>query len=130
LIIARLGNYKSYLGRFDRLLEAYDFIGDFSIVPITLNRIFGSSHMFIFDSYYSGGIIGFVFACLLVFAVVRECIPKWKINGYYWQFGFCFAIPFFVRLFTAGSGLPGIGATLGFSVALCLHTMPKVKPEL
>lgn len=120
MILARLQHTDSYSARVHRIAEAWDFLGDLSVAPITMNRMFGSSHMYIFDSYFAGGLFGFIFAMFFIFGVVLSSVPKSKIRDNAATVGFIFAFPLLVRLFTAGSGLPGIGATLCFSIAFYL----------
>lgn len=129
IIMTRLQNTESYTGRADRFLEAWEFFGKMSLAPITMVRDFSSPHMFIFDSYYSGGLIGMFFACVFLLTIITASLPRAKVRLDPAYLGFLFATPLLVRLFTAGSGLPGLGATLAFSVAITLNQLRREKGD-
>jgi len=118
ILFNRAMEVGSYGGRLERLDESIYYLGDLSFLPISGTREFGSSHMFIFDSYYSGGLVAFVFSIFIVISVICVCLPPRKIRFSATSLSFTLAYLFIVRLFTAGSGLPGIGASLGYSIAL------------
>lgn len=128
ILWTRLSQTQSYDARTDRLDEAVAYLGQYSLKPITMFREFSSPHMFIFDSYYSGGIFAFFVACIVATCVGAKCLPRGKIIFHPAHLAFVFAAPLFVRLFTAGSGLPGVGATFAFSVALALSAHLRAAP--
>ena len=120
LIVSRLTHVDSYGERMYRFHDAWNWFADLSFSPITMNRMYGSSHTFIFDSYYSGGILGFILSAVIIFTVVATSFPHTRARFEFRYLIFIFAFPLIVRMLTAGSGLPGFGATLCFSVALYL----------
>ncbi len=128
VIWTRMTQSDSYSGRAERLDEALLYLRDFSFEPISMFREFSSPHMFVFDSYYSGGVVAFILACFICLYVAIQCLPKGRIVLQPAHLGFVFAVPLLIRLFTAGSGLPGMGATFGFSVALALNALPRKSP--
>lgn len=118
ILVNRALEVESYDGRLERFAESLHYLDDLSFLPISGTREFGSSHMFIFDSYYSGGLVAFVFSIFIVVSVAWVCFPPRQIRFSESSLSFTLAYLFIVRLFTAGSGLPGIGASLGYSIAL------------
>lgn len=115
LIINRLSGTGSYEEREYRIEEALVLVDKLSISPIT-DRIYGSSHMFIFDTYYASGIIGLASALFLCCVLLIRSLPSSRLSLDLKNAKFLFGIPFLVRLFTAGSGLPGIGSTLCYAL--------------
>jgi hypothetical protein len=73
--------------------------------------------MFIFDSYFSGGMLGFISAFLIICSIFSMVFTKKLILVRKFPLPYLLVIPILVRFFTAGNGLPGIGAVLMFSVA-------------
>lgn len=113
----------SYEGRLDRLMEALQLL-DLSFAPQMSERMFHSSHMFLFDSYYAGGIIGFLMAAVVLLTLVKCALPPLVWTRSTMSIAFIFSFPILVRLFTVGNGLPGVAAILCFGVAsyyLCLE---------
>ena len=108
---------SSYTGRLARISEALNLLGQFKLTPISLQREFSSSHIFIFDSYFSGGLIGFLLALLIIFSMFFIMFPnKISLNDKI-PMTSLLILPIMVRFFTAGNGLPGIGSVLLFSIA-------------
>jgi|SaaInlStandDraft_1057018.scaffolds.fasta_scaffold04729_5 hypothetical protein len=107
----------SYDGRLLRLSEAWNLLAQFNFIPATNQRDFSSSHMFIFDSYFSGGMLGFISAFLIICSIFSMVFTKKLILVRKFPLPYLLVIPILVRFFTAGNGLPGIGAVLMFSVA-------------
>lgn len=129
ILLVRLTDVRSYSGRTERFAEAWNYFADLSFAPITMQRQFSSPHMFLFDTYYSGGLIAILFAGIIVACVLAASVPRRTIRYEPMHLAFVLAIPLLVRLFTAGSGLPGLGATLAFAVALALASAPRHQPE-
>ena len=115
LIMNRLSGTGSYEERGHRIKEALELVDKMSISPIT-ERIYGSSHMFIFDTYYASGAVGLVCALFLCFVLFIRSLPSNRLSLDLQNAKFLFGIPFLVRLFTAGSGLPGIGSSLCYAL--------------
>ena len=118
ILYARVVETESYSERVDRFSSSIEYLSQFPLSPVSVDREFGSSHMFPFDSLYNGGIISFFFAALLVLIILFHSL-RWK--GFRLsRHGAACSLSWllFVRLLTAGSGLPGLGATLGLAISL------------
>lgn len=118
LLFARIfESTSSYEGRLDRLTEALQLL-DVSFAPQMSERMFSSSHMFLFDSYYASGLIGFLLAAVVVLNMVKYALPPFVWSRSLVSLGFIFSFPILIRMFTVGNGLPGIAAALCFGVAM------------
>lgn len=113
IVLARVGQTQSTQSRVSYLNEGLDNLHRFGFSSTPVSQITGSSHSFIVDSGLSAGLLGFAAALALVVLILRAI---WQVSwhpGSYLLAGLSLALV--VRLFTAGSGLPGIGSFLAFS---------------
>lgn len=114
LLLERLSSTRSTDGRLGSMATNWGMIVDAAPSGVNANFVTYSAHNFIVDSGLSGGIFASLFAALIVATLL-------------WQLGACRERPLaallisagailIVRLFTAGSGLPGVGGFLALSL--------------
>ncbi len=121
LTSTRLGESASYTGRISVLLDNVNKILGFSednylyFSEINPEEGTASAHNFIVDAGASSDFIGLLFALIVFCLLFSLFLKRLKESNGVDSVLLCASLPFFVRLFTAGSGLPGIVEYAGLS---------------
>lgn len=126
LMLERLSSTASYDERLMRIDEGLMLIDQFSFTPISQSmREFGSSHIFVFDSYYHSGVLGLLVSILILVVHIALLYPRNLVFDFSYVFASSLIVTSMIRLLTAGSGLAGPGSLLALFAGLAILIMKR-----
>ena len=112
MMVNRASDFNSYVGRASVVEDA---INQVFILQIYSESHY-SSHNFMLDAGLSSDFLGFALAFIIYFSLVFKFYEKLRFNNK--TALFVSSIPFFVRMVSAGSGIPGIIEFAGLATIL------------